>query len=255
MLGKEEFIYAHQKLDGIWLHVTPDHAWSGHPTDLLHCLQFCPTVMKAVNAKHQFYGELYVPGYPASFVKTAIKNEDPRLTFMPFALPELRPWEKLEEVEGIVNRSGLEFCPYEKLRDGLLETLLSTELPHDCEGYVFKNGNLLDWTKWKPIRTIDCVIVGYQEGQGKYLGQTGSLIVAVYTPMGILKVIANVSGMDDLTRADITVREEELLGTVVEVEYQYVGAKGRLRHPRFVRLRDDKIGLDCTMDQDPALKE
>jgi len=40
---------------------------------------------------------------------------------------------------------------------------------------------------------------------------------------------------------------------VMEVSYQYVGDKGRLRHPNFVRWREDKPAAECTLSQDDDL--
>ncbi len=130
------------------------------------------------------------------------------------------------------------------------------------EGFVFKNGNLLDWHKWKPVKTIDVVVSGFIDGDGKYIGLIGAMACSVYQHVTIgnrrrsaLVEIANVSGMDDRTRILISDDEEGHLGRVAEVAYQYVGSKGRLRHPRFMRWRDDKSALDCDITQDTDLEE
>jgi bifunctional non-homologous end joining protein LigD len=39
------------------------------------------------------------------------------------------------------------------------------------------------------------------------------------------------------------------VGDVIEVKYLYRGAGGRLFQPRFVRLRNDKSAIECTVDQ------
>ncbi len=254
-----DFRYVHHKLDGIWLYVTPDHAFTGHPTDLSHTLQFCETVRRAQESKIQWYGELYVPGMPASFVKSAIKHKDERLEFRPFAAPRNEPNQSLEFLHALAGHHGLRFCPftdgnYSSVRKHI-ELGTKLDLPKDIEGLVFKNGNLLDWHKWKPVRTIDAFIVGYQDGRKKYTGQIGSLHVAVYDDHGVWRVIANVSGMDDDVRATISADRDGHMLKVVEVEYQYVGAQGRLRHPRFKCFRDDKQYIKCFDDQDPELLE
>src|SRR5690606_14492263 len=125
----------------------------------------------------------------------------------------------------------------------------------DCEGVVLKDANLFNWYKWKPVKTIDVVITDFTEGDGKYLGYIGSLKVSVYDERGSLIEIANVSGMTDLERDEITdlATNGGLLGRVCEVKYQYVGSGGRLRHPRFKCWREDKPAGECKTSQDPEL--
>jgi hypothetical protein len=247
----------HHKLDGIWLSILKDHAYTGHPTDLAHQLGFCESVQKALASGIWWYGELYVPGEPASFVKSAIKHKDERLEFRPFAVPEWDTDCDLEDCAELAHEFGLRFAPFSDNYKVYRELIVSgkVQLAHDIEGFVFKNGNTLDWHKWKPVRTIDAFISGFTDGRGKYLGQTGSLIIRVCDDQQNEHVIANVSGMDDLVRAEISADEESYLGRVIEVEYQYVGSRGKLRHPRFKCFRDDKRPGDCTLDQDPELLE
>lgn len=132
------------------------------------------------------------------------------------------------------------------------------------EGYVLKDHPLSGWWKFKPGRTLDAVVTGIKPGEGKYLGQCGALAVSLYAacicpaggphdkacpvciPGSDLQEIALVSGMDDLTRSQIDSTD---IGRVIEVEYQLVGDGGRLRHPRFLRWREDKLATECTMDQ------
>ena len=43
--------------------------------------------------------------------------------------------------------------------------------------------------------------------------------------------------------------KEAWVGRVIEVEYQSIAANGRLQFPRFVRVRDDKVRTECSVDQ------
>jgi len=99
----------------------------------------------------------------------------------------------------------------------------------------------------KHRKTIDLVVQGFQPGRGKYAGMVGSLLCGI----GEIE-IARVGGMNDAARVAIT---EADLGRVVEVEYERVASQGRLRHPRFLRWRDDKLPEHCKLDQDPKLYE
>ena len=110
---------------------------------------------------------------------------------------------------------------------------------------MFKDGNLLNFEKWKPVKTLDAVVTDIKPGKGKYDNQVGALILSVEG-----REVANVSGMSDAERAAMG---EHNIGQVVEVAYQYVGSKGRLRHPRFIRFRDDKLPEQCLLSQDSDL--
>lgn len=124
------------------------------------------------------------------------------------------------------------------------------------EGLIAKNPKAFyvkkrsaDWMKIKANETIDLVVVGAFEGQGKYVGKLGGLIVdndGVRVEVG--------SGFSDDQRESYweQIQKDEamagsygtksLLGSVVEVQYQEVTPAGSLRHPVFVRLRPDKSG-------------
>jgi hypothetical protein len=213
-------------------------------------------------------GELHVPGKPASYVKSAIVNGDPRLTFTAFAVPW---WNgdvvtSMTMAQHIVERvCYLEFARTaplpERYYGGLskqdaasaAESLATIAKDGGIEGYVLKEDAWENWYKVKHSSTVDCVVMDLKPGKGKYAGMCGALHVGVFDAKGELKEIACVSGMSDDVRAEI---ERNRIGRVVEVEYDRLDAKGRLRFPRFVRFRDDKRGLDCTWkDQLPMEEE
>ena len=109
-----------------------------------------------------------------------------------------------------------------------------------------------NWLKLKNEATEDLVIVGAFEGTGKYEGSLGGLIV---DRNGIEVRVGG--GFSDVQRAEfwntyqrdtsLTTNDQELIGRMIEVEYHEVTPDGSLRHPRFVRFRDDK--------HDPQQKE
>jgi len=203
------------------------------------------------------HGELHAPNQPASYVKHALAEGHP-LTFTPFASNMLNHNAPLESLRDFFEEYDLPFAEFNRLSPGDAVDLLELPLPRGIEGFVFKNGNLIDWHKWKPVRTADLIITGFKEGDGKYLGLIGALkcsaVVSVVQDELRTVEVCNCSGMSDDVRDDITLLGEKLLGTVVEVAYQYVGSNGRLRHPRFKGLRDDKRPIECTLDQDPDLE-
>ncbi len=125
------------------------------------------------------------------------------------------------------------------------------------------------WVKIKQVKTTDCVIVGYSEGEGARAATFGSLILAAYDEAGRLQHIGNVGGgftnntLEDLRRklSRIEKKTATVEGPVdsptpvtwvkprlvVEVAYMALTNDRRLRFPRFERLRSDKAAMDCRL--------
>ena len=259
--GLPSFYWAQAKLDGIWLSAFRSrldgvlHLHTSNPTDLRPVLGYCPWVQlleDRLGRNTIVHGELHVPGRPASYVKTAIKDRDPQLTFTAFAVEGhgLTSRSPMLVVEDHARCVGLPFAPWRRCihQDPVhYKRAFGEDLLYPVEGVVFKNGNLLDWHKWKPTPTVDCVVTDQKPGKGKYEGTLGALEVGVWDASSNMRTIAWVSGMTDEEREEMY--RKSPVGRVVEVAYQYVGSQGRLRHPRFVRFRDDKLPVECTEDQ------
>ena len=97
------------------------------------------------------------------------------------------------------------------------------------------------WMKIKGEETIDVRVTGIFEGTGKFEGSLGGLVVDVDD----VEVRVG-SGLSDKLRADIWCGPpEEIVGRLIEVEYHEKTPDGSLRHPRFVRFRDDKDMKDA----------
>jgi DNA ligase-1 len=86
------------------------------------------------------------------------------------------------------------------------------------------------------VLTADLVLVGYKEGKGKFAGTVGALILK--SKDGGTDV--SVSGMTDEEREYFHLNREALLGSVIEVRFQRYESRGGMRHPAFVRIREDK---------------
>lgn len=84
--------------------------------------------------------------------------------------------------------------------------------------------------KVKPTITHDLKVIDYQEGTGKFGGLMGALITEK-CKVG--------TGFTVLERQTFT--KDFIIGKVIEVTAMEVLASGNLRHPRFVRLREDKV--------------
>ena len=198
-------------------------------------------------------GELYVVHGNAGDAAHAIAECLPTLCFMPFAVPWWagKDWSdaSLGSAENILNKcTRLSFAPFfDLLPSDTFERLCDDARMLDIEGWVLKDSNYEGWWKVKPQKTIDCIVTGFKDGNGKYLGGVGALKVSAYIN-GRLVEIANVSGMSDDVRWDIN--EKEDLGRIVEIEYQEVGNGGRLIHAYFVRWRDDKPEDECSYNRE-----
>jgi DNA ligase D-like protein (predicted ligase)/DNA ligase D-like protein (predicted 3'-phosphoesterase) len=129
-----------------------------------------------------------------------------------------------------------------------------------------RSGN---WLKIKKLRSCDCVIFGYTKGTGARAETFGALLLGLYDGGGkpvyvgkvgtgfsqdVLKALSEMFQRlkTDVAPFKVDVPEEvtwlkhEL---VCEVFYQTVTRDGRLRMPRFQRLRSDKLPSECIVDQ------
>jgi len=108
-----------------------------------------------------------------------------------------------------------------------IKFLLANVLKRGAEGLILRQGD--KWLKVKPTITYDLVVTGYQPGTGKHTGRMGALIT------DMCKVG---TGFKDVERDKFTA--EYIVGKIIEVKGMGVTEAGKLRHPRFVRLRLDK---------------
>jgi hypothetical protein len=257
------FTWAHVKVDGHMLYVRRTTAgvecWTRRPRDIYPDLRWHPIVrhfMELMRPGDELMGELYVPYQPASQVKTAIAAEDPVLQFTVFAVPSLPDHAGLGQAAVFVEKTLLLDFMHFWVRDpeAPAHEQIDEWLWHsrDFEGLVLKQRHLSEWYKVKREVDVDLIVTGVKPGEGKYYGQVGSLVCS--TVEG--HEVAAVSGMTDDERLTMSLTpHDQIVGRVCEVRYQRVDSGGRLRHPRFVRWRDDEKRPDqCTVGQDPDLE-
>nr|WP_296072927.1 non-homologous end-joining DNA ligase [uncultured Actinoplanes sp.] len=187
-------------------------------------------------------------------------------------LPYLARREKLEELD----LAGPRWMVPPSFGDGSATQAAARE--NHLEGVVAKRSDSVylpgtrspEWIKVKFDRTGDYVVGGWRSGARKL----GGLLVGVPTPDGLAfrgRVgggISNVSEKELLNALEpLATREspfvkgvvprEDAKGAhwvrpelVVEIRYGNRTPDGRLRFPRFLRLRDDKTPQECAEEDD-----
>lgn len=103
--------------------------------------------------------------------------------------------------------------------------------------YRFKKHK--DWIKIKPVNDVDLLVESLVQGEGKYSGMLGAVIVKHRG-----KRVNVGSGFSDEQRAEFWTNPMLLKGKIIEVQYHEETPDGSLRHPRFVRIREDKVQSD-----------
>lgn len=91
--------------------------------------------------------------------------------------------------------------------------------------------------KVKPLMECDLLVVGTEEGKGKYVGKIGALVCR-YKNAKLVKVA---TGMTDAERA---MSPEDFLGAIVSVAAMGETEDGMLREPRYRGVRIDKLAAD-----------
>lgn len=118
-----------------------------------------------------------------------------------------------------------------------IEKFMQHQVALGYEGLILRQGN--KWLKVKPKETADVYVTGYQAGTGKHEGRMGALLTN-YGKIG--------TGFSDADRewwqATYDKNPEcftsEKPTYLIEVEYMELTSGGKFRHPRFIRIRDDK---------------
>lgn len=117
------------------------------------------------------------------------------------------------------------FVGYYKTIDAVIvKELLTKAIALGHEGLVLRTPS--GFYKVKDHVTYDVLVTGLLPGRGKHRGMIG----AVVTPMG------NVGSGFTMEQ-----RKSNLIGKVIEVRAMSLTPNGKFRHPRFIRVRDDKL--------------
>ena len=146
----------------------------------------------------------------------------------------LVPWKEIHSLEEA--REFFNEC-LERGFEGVVFKNLDTE-------YGFDRNN--DWLKWKPFYSVDLAITGYYKGTGKNAERLGGF----YVDFNGVKI--GIGGgfkekePDEKNPELVNERQlywdnrEKMIGKVIEIKHYGVTPDGSLRHPNYLRLREDK---------------
>jgi DNA ligase-1 len=101
--------------------------------------------------------------------------------------------------------------------------------------HLYERKRSYAWLKVKGFETHDLIITGIEEGEGKYMGKMG----AVFCDYNGVTVRVG-GGWSDADREEIWNNWSDYEGRMIEVGAHETTPDGSLRHPRFMRFRDDK---------------
>jgi ATP-dependent DNA ligase len=118
------------------------------------------------------------------------------------------------------------------------------------EGFIVRKWSSTYYTELVKLKfevEDDFVVMGIKPGEGKHLGRMGALLLGQYDGDQLVKVMDCGGGFTDPDRQDWFDNIDLRYGSVVLVKGKGRFAEGALRHPCFVRLRDDKHPRQCIL--------
>jgi DNA ligase-1 len=124
-----------------------------------------------------------------------------------------------------------------------LDEFLKTVCNQGYEGLMLKqldwkwkrtSSRTVDLCKYKKRRTADLLCTDATEGEGKYVGKIGALVLQD----SIGRIVSVGSGLSDTDRAK---SPTTYIGKVIEIEYEQI--IDTYIQPTFIQVRDDKDDL------------
>lgn len=110
-------------------------------------------------------------------------------------------------------------------------------------GYYTQGGRTKAWGKLKRQETMDGRIVSLNEAidkNGKPKGEVGSFTVTFWDGILYMTADASASKLTITERRNMWANRKQLEGKWCEVQFMQVDRAGGLRHPVFLRIREDK---------------
>lgn len=117
------------------------------------------------------------------------------------------------------------------------------------EGLIFRSSTdtYRDATigRVKATVTTDYVVMGLERGEGRCSRTLGTMVCGVFRGRRLVEACRIGGGFTDELRDEIWRNRAGVVGRVVEARGYQLFESGALRHPQFVRFRDDKRPSEC----------
>ena len=170
-------------------------------------------------------------------------------------IPELgdRPYyDRLKFIELNTKEDGWLFCiEYVIAYKQEIFDFKKKAIENGYEGVVVRLPN--DWTfnasRLKKDVTNDYVIMGYTDSDAEKYSKNNwikNILVGIHKD-GKLTQVMRVGSMNEDVRDLLSKNKEANIGRVIEVRGFQLFKSGAMRHPSFVRFRDDKTSEECVL--------
>lgn len=113
-----------------------------------------------------------------------------------------------------------------------LDWYMKQALKNGYEGLVVRGISSDEWFKIKNVLTFDVEVIDIIEGTGRNIGRLGAFLVK----LGDVEFKVG-TGFNDKQR--IEYYNNSIIGKIIEITGMELFESGRVRHPRFNRLRED----------------
>ena len=159
--------------------------------------------------------------------------------------------ERYAHMNSVINQSNSSYlCAVKMAPANITESVLSELYQNKAfEGVVLRRLSdpyAVPLFRHKLLLTSDFVITGYSQAEeGQFAGLLGAFCISEYVDGRLMQVAHVGGGFTPKERADFWALRDSLIGKVIEVSYNKRFAGGSIRHPNFVRFRDDKLPEDC----------
>lgn len=94
-----------------------------------------------------------------------------------------------------------------------------------------------DTVKLKPLLTYDVLVTGVQKGVGEATGRPTAALICQWEGGGSQEVATGLTGAQQAN-------PEQFIGKIVEIAGMGLTTAGKLREPRFIGVREDKLAPD-----------